>query len=595
MKTKPAPAKKAPTKPTPKTPGKTPAALIIPLPEGTRKKIPTALIDPHPDNRKIDPKSCRGLAASMKLFGQIQPAVVRTHPTKKGRFQLGAGERRFHAASINGTDLDCLVCTLTDDQMAGLLVIENHQRENPDARHEATQIRRFTQANPAATPQQIAAMLGREEHWVKRRLRLLDLTEPVHTAWTDPKHDIHALSIASMELVATLSPELQTTFLKDAEDAYEKLDHAYVVSYLESLSCQLKDVTWLENPATFIPGCGPGCATSSAAADLFSHTEFADSRASNCAQCLNEACFFKRKALARVHAWQVVLEKAPEGYYAVTDKYSDANVTLYDGSILKPKYKGDFHGWKSCKKTDPDAKPFIEESSDTVKLTWKKPPAGATSVPLPAGETAIKTPEESLQASIDRLQGKRYTLLLDELRDHVTKAPLPDFGPTSSDGITDGIIALAASFGTISRLETVNGSFHGHDILHDETTDDDDETLGPVKTSHGTEELNTAMAELTEDQSTEKPTPWDNYRRFATFSQVQILWRSIRQVLSNRLRDRSYTDRKSDLIKPEFINEMKEIATLTGFDFDAAYLRAANATKLPAALKDLDPVTLAKK
>lgn len=557
MKTKPAPAKKAPTKTAPKTPAAAPLAI---LPKGIRKAIDTALIDPHPHNRKIDPKTCKGLAESMKLFGQIQPAVVRPHPTKKGRFQLGAGERRFHGAVINKSTLECEVCDLTDAQMDGLLVIENHQRENPDARHEATQIRRFTQANPNATPQQIAAMLGRDESFVKRRLRLLDLIEPVHEAWTDPKHDIHALSIASMELIATLSPEMQATFLKDAEDAYEELDHEYVVSYLESLSCQLKDVTWLENPATFVPGCGPGCATSSAAADLFSHTEFADSRASNCAQCLNEACFFKRKALARVHAWQVVLEKAPEGYYATTDKHSDANVTLYDGSILKPKYKGDFHGWKSCKKTDPDAKPFIEESSDTVKLTWKKPPAGATSVPLPAGETAIKTPEESLQTSIDRLQGKRYTLLLDELRDHVEKADIPQF---TGDGHSDhvevrGLLTLASSFGTISRLETVHGRFF---------------------------DLETST----------NPTPWENSRKHPIDWHIQHLWKSIRKVLSSRLRDRSFTDRKSDLIKIEFINEMKEIATLTGFDFDAAYLRAANATKLPAALKDLDPVTLTKK
>jgi ParB/RepB/Spo0J family partition protein len=584
MKTKPTPAKKAPAKPA----AKTPAALLIPLPEGTRKRIPTALIDPHPDNRKIDPKTCRGLAASMKLFGQIQPAVVRPHPTKPGRFQIGAGERRFHGAVINETDLDCLVCNLANDQMAGLLVIENHQRENPDARHEATQIRRFTQAHPAATPQQIAAMLGREEHWVKRRLRLLDLIEPVHEAWTDPKHDIHALSIASMELVASLSPELQATFLKDAEDAYEPLDHSYVVSYLESLSCQLDKATWLDNSATFIPGCGPGCATSSAAADLFSHTEFADSRESKCAQCLNEACFFKRQALARVHTWQLVLEKAPEGYYAVTDKYNDANVTLYDNSVLKPKYKGDFHGWKSCKKSDPDAKPFIEESSDTVKLTWKKPPAGATSVPLPAGETAIKTEAESLQASIDRLQGKRYTLLLDELRDHVSKAPIPEFNELTERGIY-GMVHLVAAFGTHIHLDYVHGHIHTLDYGNDDST--------PL-TAEELDELDEQAAddrENDDDGAAEAPkreTPWDIFRQTNTSHHMIRLWKSIRKVLSSRLRDRTYTDKKSTLIKPEFIQEMKEIATLTAFDFPAAYLRAANATKLPAALKDLDPVTL---
>lgn len=583
MKTKPAPAKKAPTKPATKAPVGKPAPLAI-LPEGVRKRIDTALIENHHHNRKPDPKTCKGLAESMKLFGQIQPAVVRPHPTKKGHFQLGAGGRRWTAAGINKQPLDCLVCDLTDAQMDGLLVIENHQRENPDARHEATQIRRFTQANPAATPQQIAAMLGRDESFVKRRLRLLDLIEPVHEAWTDPDHDIHVLPISSMELIAQLTPEQQTEWLKDAEDQYDALDHESVVSYIDQLGCQLDKVTWLDNPATYIPGCGPGCATSSAAADLFSNTEFADSRVSKCAQCLNETCFKKRQGLARDNAWHTVIAKAPNGYYAITDRYSHHEVTLTDASTLKPRQRHDFHGWTNCKKTDPAAKPFVEESGDTVKLTWKKPPAGATSVPLPAGETAIKTPEESLQASIDRLQGKRYTLVLDELRDHVEKAEIPQF---TGDGHSDhvevrGLLTLASSFGTISRLETVHGRFFDLDRNGLVINEDDDAT-------------DETDIDADEETTSTNPTPWENSRKHPIDWHIQHLWKSIRKVLSNRLRDRSFTDRKSDLIKPEFITEMREVSTLTAFDFDAAYLRAANATKLPAALKDLDPVTLTKK
>ncbi len=573
-----------------------PTAILIPLPEGVRKRLPTALIDPHPDNRKIDPKSCKGLAASMKLFGQIQPATVRPHPDpkKKGRYQIGAGERRFHAAVINGADLDCLVCPLSDDQMAGLLVIENNQRENPDARHEATQIRRFTQSHPAATPQQIAAMLGRDESWVKRRLRLLDLIEPVHTAWTDPKHNIHPLPIASLELIAQLTPEQQAEFLNEVKHAYDTIDHDYVLSYISDLSCQLDKVTWLDNPATFVPGCGPGCATSSAAADLFSNTEFADRNTSKCAQCLNPACFKKRTDLARVHAWQLVLEKAPAGYYAITDKYSNGEVTLYDNSTLKPKQRHDFHGWSNCKKTDPAAKPFVEEKDDTVNLTWKKPPLGAATLPLAAGETAVKTEEESLQSSIDRLQGKRYTLLLDELRDHVAKAPIPEFNDLTERGIY-GMVHLAACFGTHIRLNYVHGYIQDLDHGNDDAS--------PPLTAEELDELDEQTADdrendddAADDERTNKrESPWDLFRQPNTSIHMVRLWKSIRKVLSERLRDRTYTDKKCTLIKPAFIQEMKEVATLTGFDFDAAYLRAANATKLPAALKHHDPVTLAKK
>ena len=555
------------------------------LPSGQRQSLPTALIHRHPHNRKIDPKTCAGLADSMRLFGQIQPSVVRPHPEKPGHYQLGAGERRWIAADLNGQELDCLICDLTDAQIEGLLVIENHQRENPDPRHEATQIRRFTQAHPEADTHQLAAMLGRDESWVKRRLRLLDLIEPVHEAWVDPENNIHSLPIASMELIAQLSAEHQAEFLEEWTD-YGSIDHGDVVHWIASIGCQLDKATWLENPATFIPGCGPGCgpgcATSTAATDLFANTEFADQRVAKCAQCLNPACFKQRSALARTHAWQLVLEKAPEGHYAITDRYSHPEVTLYDNSTLKPKQRHDFHGWANCKKSDPDAKPFIEEKDDTVKLTWKKPPPGATTLPPAAGETVIKSPEESLQASIDRLQGKRYTLLLDELRDHVAKAPIPEFNDINERGIY-GMVHLAACFGTHIRLNYVHGYIHdldhGNDANSAPLTDDElavDDEAEPEADTPG---------------FNPKPTAWDRFRQTNTSHHVDLLWKSIRKVLSERLRDRSYTDKKSTLIKPEFIQEMREVAQLTAFNFTAAYLRACT-QKIPAPLKHLDPITL---
>jgi len=580
-----------PKAPAPKTPkAKLPAADFPTLPTGTRKSIPTALIDPHPHNRELTRQSCQGLAASMLKFGQIHPAIVRPHPEKPGHYQLGAGERRWIGADINGQELKCDVYDLTDAQIEGLLVIENLQRENPDPRHEATQIRRFTQTHPDATPTDIAAMLGRDESWVKRRLRLLDLIEPLHQAWTDTESPIQALSIASMELVAQLSPEQQAQFLDDFSDSYGDHDHAAVIHWIAQNSCQLKDITWLENPATFIPGCGPGCATTSAATDLFSNTEFADRRESKCAQCLNPTCFKQRSALARANAWHTTLAKAPESHYAITDKYSHPEVTLPDGATLKPKHQTEFHGWANCKKSDPDAKPFIEEKNDTVKLTWKKPPPGQTALPPAAGETSIKTAEETLRASIDRLQGKRYTLVLDELRDHVAKAGIPDLpGEITSSSV---LLKLAAAFGTHIRLNYVHGYIQ--DLSHGATghTDDDDQE----ERGHSYPPPDTDTPEpLTPEEiglDTPRQTPWNIVHQPYHPSHLDRLWLSIRQVLSERLRDRTYTDRKSDLIKPEFIQEMREVAALTAFDFTAAYHRAATATKLPAALKHLAPITL---
>lgn len=544
-----------------KTKPKTKPTITL-IAEGKRQQIDPKLIDPHPHNRQITLESCKGLAQSMASHGQIQPATVRPHPTKKGRFQLGAGARRWTAAKINNQPLDCIVRDLADAEIEAMLAVENLQRENPEPREEAAQIRRLFQL-PSSTPQSVAAMLGRPDAWVKRRMKLLDLLDAVHEAWQDPDSRIHTLPIASMELIAALSNEVQMHFLEEYNESYDNCSAADVTNFISHLACSLKDVTWLDNPATFVEGCGPGgCATSSAATDLFSNTEFADEKRLKCANCLNPACFNKREALARQDLWRTVIAKAPAGYYATTNEYGDdkRQITLADGSTLKLRGKHDFHGWKACKKSDAKAKPFLEEDSGrgTVTLTWKTPPADAEMIPKSSAETSVKTPEESVQASIDRVQGKRYEMVRLELRDHVNQVECPTFSPDPQIR-ADHLIALAAIFGTDHALRGV--------------------------TDRGYREHSTLVDRMTTDS------PWDCYHKNHGNKEA-ALWHSIRTVLHARLGDSSFTQRKSDLIKPVFLSEMIHVAQLTGFDYPAAYLRAATACKPPASLKHLDPITL---
>jgi ParB/RepB/Spo0J family partition protein len=558
------------TKPTPKPK----PATATPIAEGVRKSLDPALIDAHPHNRAIDPKTCKGLADSMRLHGQIQPATVRPHPDKKGRYQLGAGARRWHAAKLAKVPLDCIIRDLSDAEIEAMLAIENHQRENPDPKQEAAQIRRFMQSQPDAKPATLAAMLGRDEAWVKRRCRLLDLLDPVHDAWQDPTSKLHALPIASMELIAQLDNEKQMTFLEEFGEGYDMADADTVTHWIASIACALDKVDWLDNPATFIPGCGPGCATTQSAGDLFAATEFTDHpRLRGCQNCLKPECFNKRKALARNHTWQTVIARAPKSFYATTHSHRAEDVILADQSTLKPRSKWDFRDWKACKKSDPAAKAFIEEDNDEVKLTWKTPPKDAETVPKASSESGVKTVEETQQASIDRVMGKRLTLVLDELKEHVDHAPPPVINPLMDDA--DGtaafdaqihaLLRLAAVFGTQHHCSTVNHLVYDPDEPDDEESDTVDSPAGN-KT-------------------------WSDYANVTVKGAIERLWRQIRGVFKTRLRDRSYTERKSDLIKPEFQLEMLQIARLTGFDYPAAMARAITAVKVPGSLQNLDPVT----
>jgi ParB/RepB/Spo0J family partition protein len=542
------------TKPTPKPK----PATATPIAEGVRKSLDPALIDAHPHNRVIHPNTCKGLADSMRLHGQIQPATVRPHPDKKGRYQLGAGARRWHAAKLAKVPLDCIIRDLSDAEIEAMLAIENHQRENPDPKQEAAQIRRFMQSQPDAKPATLAAMLGRDEAWVKRRCRLLDLLDPVHDAWQDPTSKLHALPIASMELIAQLDNEKQMTFLEEFGEGYDMADADTVTHWIASIACALDKVDWLDNPATFIPGCGPGCATTQSAGDLFAATEFTDHpRLRGCQNCLKPECFNKRKALARNHTWQTVIARAPKSFYATTHSHRAEDVILADQSTLKPRSKWDFRDWKACKKSDPAAKAFIEEDNDEVKLTWKTPPKDAETVPKASSESGVKTVEETQQASIDRVMGKRYEMVRLELRNYVVKAECPQF---SGDPLERAghLIALAAVFGTDHTLRGVTDrTYRQHSTLVDRITTD---------------------------------SAWDCYHKQSGNKEV-ALWYSIRPVLHARLNDSTFTQRKSDLIKPEFITEMIQAAKLTGFDYPAAMARAITAVKVPGSLQNLDPVT----
>ncbi len=63
--------------------------------------------------------------------GVLQPLLVR--PIGDGRFELVAGERRYHAARWTGlSEIPVQIRTLSDDEAFEAAVIENHQRDDPD-------------------------------------------------------------------------------------------------------------------------------------------------------------------------------------------------------------------------------------------------------------------------------------------------------------------------------------------------------------------------------------------------------------------------------------------------------------------------------
>jgi ParB family chromosome partitioning protein len=93
------------------------------------------LIDPNPyQPRKYFPRAgLAQLGLSMREVGQLQPIVVRPHPSRRGRYQIVAGERRWRASASEYGDLPVLRASLrqlSDYEVARISIEENEKRED---------------------------------------------------------------------------------------------------------------------------------------------------------------------------------------------------------------------------------------------------------------------------------------------------------------------------------------------------------------------------------------------------------------------------------------------------------------------------------
>lgn len=132
--------------------------------------------NPHQPRRDFDPAALAELADSIRQYGVLQPATVRT----RGRdYELVAGERRLRAARIAGLrEVPCLVAQVGEEDSALLALMENLQRRDLDCWEEAQAIARLI-SRYGLSQEEAARRLGRAQPTVANKLRLLRLPEDV--------------------------------------------------------------------------------------------------------------------------------------------------------------------------------------------------------------------------------------------------------------------------------------------------------------------------------------------------------------------------------------------------------------------------------
>ncbi len=167
----------------PSRPAVTPIAMPAAAQSPTApQEVSIDSIDPNPyqTRRRINETALEELAESIRVSGVVQPVVLR--PIANGRFQLVAGERRWHASRRAGkTTIPAVVRQISNEQAMEITIIENLQREDLNPMEQARAFERLSREF-SLTQEQIASRTGKDRASIANFIRLLKLPEDVQDA-----------------------------------------------------------------------------------------------------------------------------------------------------------------------------------------------------------------------------------------------------------------------------------------------------------------------------------------------------------------------------------------------------------------------------
>src|SRR6476661_1057583 len=166
----------------PSRPPAMPVAMPAQQVTASPQEIAIDKIDPNPyqTRRHINESALEELAESIRASGVVQPVILR--PIANGRFQLVAGERRWHASRRAGKiTIPAVVRQISNEQAMEITIIENLQREDLNPMEQARAFERLSREF-SLTQEQIAARTGKDRASIANFIRLLKLPEDVQNA-----------------------------------------------------------------------------------------------------------------------------------------------------------------------------------------------------------------------------------------------------------------------------------------------------------------------------------------------------------------------------------------------------------------------------
>jgi len=171
--------------------------------------------------RDFDPDRLAELASSIKLYGVLQPIVVRRQDEG---YELVAGERRFRASQVAGlSKIPALVRDYTDAEMTAVALVENLQRENLNPMEEALAYRRLIDEF-GFTQEEVSQKVGKSRSFIANSVRLLNLPVAVQeyvsrgTMTPGQARPLLVLPTASLQEEAAAEILARSLSARDAEE-----------------------------------------------------------------------------------------------------------------------------------------------------------------------------------------------------------------------------------------------------------------------------------------------------------------------------------------------------------------------------------------
>ncbi|MEB3197216.1 MAG: ParB/RepB/Spo0J family partition protein [Candidatus Sericytochromatia bacterium] len=201
------------------------------------RQVRLSAMEPNPQQPRthFDAAALEELAESIRSHGLLQPVIVRPHPAGgHGRYEIVAGERRYHASKLAGLEsIPVIIRSLDDSTARQVALIENLQRENITPLEEALVLKQILDET-AWSHRQLGEKLGKSKTYIEQRVRLLRYPPDVqlalgHASAKDsdftPGHAKAVVQLKQASARATLIGEIQAQGLsvRQAEQRVQRV------------------------------------------------------------------------------------------------------------------------------------------------------------------------------------------------------------------------------------------------------------------------------------------------------------------------------------------------------------------------------------